>query len=96
MLQYLVVSKFFLYLNQSNELNLIDMTLTQATNKAKKVNVTIEETKNGHFYFISNTTGKKGSAWLEDGVFTLPSKIYSEEEDSAAADMKDLFRYLTR
>ena len=72
------------------------MTLTAATKKANKTGILITETSNGHFYFENTKTNKKGSAWLGDGVFDLPRKIYSEEQNGHADNMNDLFRYLNR
>ena len=69
------------------------MKLTAAIKKANKTGIVITETDNGHFYFENHRTNKKGSAWLKDGVFDLPRKIFNEEH---ASNMNDLFRYLNR
>jgi len=72
------------------------MTLTQANRKANKKGIVITETTNGHFYFKNETTNRKGSAWLRNGSFELPRKIYNEEEASHSDSMNELFRYLNR
>ena len=64
--------------------------------KANKTGIVITETSNGHFYFQNTKTNKKGSAWLTDGIFELPMKIYNEEESGCATNMNDLFNYLNR
>jgi UDP-N-acetylglucosamine transferase subunit ALG13 len=70
------------------------MTLTQVISKAEKGNVLVAESLNGQYLFSKN--GKKGSAWLDNGVFDLAQKIHSDEDSSWAKNMNDLFKYLSK
>ena len=72
------------------------MTLASVIEKSNKTGIIITENSNEHFYFENPTTNKKGSAWLEDGLFDLPSKIFSTGQHEYAKNMNDLFRYLNR
>jgi hypothetical protein len=70
------------------------MTLTQATNKAEKTEVTMTELNNGQYSFTRNN--RTANAWLENGVFDLASKIYTNGDSDILDTMNKLFKYLTK